>query len=311
VTRDTAIDALLPPQIADRAEEIGVSKVTRDATTTFALAVLAGAFIALGAIFATTVGAGAAGVLPFGVGRLIAGLAFSLGLILVIVGGAELFTGNALIVMAWASGRVTLPRLLANWGVVFIGNLVGSLATTVIMYVAQQHTLGDGAVGANALAIARAKVQLGFAQAVALGVLCNALVCLAVWLSLSARSTTDRILAIVFPIAAFVAAGFEHSVANMYFIPIALIIKNFARPEFWTAIAQTPEEYAALTWSAFLIRNLVPVTLGNVIGGAGLVGAVYWFIYLRRRRQHPAATVGRPQAVGPTARRTSRPPPRV
>jgi formate transporter len=172
--------------------------------------------------------------------------------------------------------------MLGNWAIVFAGNLVGALATALVVYVAQQHTFGQGAVGVNALAIAHAKVQLGFAQAVALGMLCNALVCLAVWLSLSARSTSDRILAILFPIAAFVAAGFEHSVANMYFIPIALLIKDFASADFWTAIAQTPAQYAALTWSAFLVRNLVAVTLGNVIGGAGMVGAVYWFVFLRR-----------------------------
>jgi formate transporter FocA len=282
MTTHAEFDALLPPQIAVRAEEVGVAKANRDATTTFVLAVLAGAFIALGAVFATTVSAGSAGVVPYGVARLLAGVVFSLGLILVIVGGAELFTGNTLIVMAWASGRLPVTGMLGNWAIVFAGNLVGALATALVVYVAQQHTFGQGAVGVNALAIAHAKVQLGFAQAVALGMLCNALVCLAVWLSLSARSTSDRILAILFPIAAFVAAGFEHSVANMYFIPIALLIKDFASADFWTAIAQTPAQYAALTWSAFLVRNLVAVTLGNVIGGAGMVGAVYWFVFLRR-----------------------------
>ena len=272
-----------------RAEGIGVAKAARDAGMTFVLAILAGAFIALGAIFATTVTAGAAGAIPYGVGRLLAGVVFSLGLVLVIVGGAELFTGNALIVMAWSSGRVTLRRLLANWSLVFAGNLVGALATAVIMFVAQQHTFGGGAVGANALAIARIKVQLGFTQAVALGILCNALVCLAVWLSFSARSTTDRILSIVFPIAAFVAAGFEHSVANMYFIPIALFIRDGAPPQFWMQIAQHSGDYASLTWTAFVMRNLLPVTIGNIIGGAGMVGLVYWFVYLRPTARHRVA----------------------
>lgn len=278
-----SLDALLPPDMARRAEEIGASKAGMDAVTTFVLALLAGAFIALGAVFATTVMTGGAGVLPYGVVRLLGGLVFCLGLILVVVGGAELFTGNALIVMAWAGGRVTLARLLRNWGIVFAGNAAGALGTAALVYVSNQHAFGGGAVGSTALGIAHAKVGLGFTQAVALGMLCNALVCLAVWLTFSARSTADRILAVIFPIAAFVAAGFEHSVANMYFVPIGLLIKDLAPPEFWTAIAQAREQYGALTWSAFLFRNLLPVTVGNMIGGGVMVGGVYWFVYLRTR----------------------------
>ena len=283
------VDALLPSAMAVRAEEIGVRKANLDAVTMLALAVLAGAFVALGAIFSTTVTAGAVGVLPFGLTRLLAGLVFCLGLVLVVVGGAELFTGNTLIVMAWAAGRVTLVRLLRNWAIVFAGNLAGSLATAVIMLLAAQYTFGGGAVGAAALATARAKVELGVVQAVALGVMANALVCLAVWLTLSARSTTDRIMAVVFPITAFVAAGFEHSVANMYFIPMGLLIRDFAAPGFWTAIGQVPDQYASLTWTSFVVRNLVPVTAGNIIGGGGLVGGVYWFVYLRQARGATAA----------------------
>ena len=278
---DERLDALLPRQMAQRAEEIGVGKAGLDAATTFVLAVLAGAFIALGALFATTVTAGASGALPYGIVRLLAGLAFCLGLILVVVGGAELFTGNALIVMAWASGKLSAARVLRNWIVVFAGNLAGSVATAVVVFVSGQYLFGGGSVGAAALAIGRSKVELGLAQAVALGMLCNALVCLAVWLTLSARSTTDRILAILFPISAFVAAGFEHSVANMYFIPLALFIKDFGGSELWMAIGQSPEHFASLTWAAFVFRNLLPVTIGNVIGGAGMVGVVYWFVYLR------------------------------
>lgn len=270
--------------MARRAEEIGARKAHMDAVTTFVLAGLAGAFIALGAVFATTVSAGAADVVPYGIARLLAGLVFCLGLVLVVVGGAELFTGNTLIVMAWASGKLPAGRVLRNWAIVFLGNAAGALGTAALMIAARQHEFGAGAVGAAALAIARAKVELGLVQAVALGTLCNGLVCLAVWLSLSARSTTDRVLAVIFPIAAFVAAGFEHSVANLYFIPIGLLIAATASPEFWAAIGQGPEQYASLTWSAFLLRNLLPVTAGNIIGGAGLVGAVYWFVYLRPTR---------------------------
>jgi formate/nitrite transporter len=278
---DGRFDAVLPAQMAIAAERLGVRKAHLDALTTFVLAVLAGAFIAMGAMFATTVTAGMAGVVPFGAIRLLAGLVFCLGLILVVVGGAELFTGNTLIVMAWASRRLSLSRVLRNWGIVFSGNFAGAAATAGVVFLAQQHTFGGGSVGVTALNLAQAKVQFGFTQAVALGMLCNALVCLAVWLTLSARSTTDRILAVLFPVAAFVAAGFEHSVANMYFIPLGLLVKDFAAPEFWMAIAASQDQYASLTWSAFMSRNLLPVTLGNVIGGAGMVGAVYWFIYLR------------------------------
>jgi formate transporter len=274
-----SFDALLPPQMALRAEQVGVKKATADPLATFVLAVLAGAFIAFGALFATTVLAGEG--LVYGVGRLLAGLVFSLGLILVIVGGAELFTGNTLIVMAWAGGRVSRRQVLANWLLVYVGNFIGAIGVAALVFAGGQYTFGGGAVGATALAIANAKLNFSFGQAVALGVLCNTLVCLAVWLAFSGRSTADRILAIVPPIAAFVAAGFEHSVANMYFLPIALLIRAGAPDTFWATIGRGPNDYPRLTWSAFVVDNLLPVTVGNIIGGAVLVGAVYWFVYLR------------------------------
>jgi formate transporter len=277
-------EALLPPEMAARAELVGVRKVGLDAVGLFALAVLAGAFISLGAIFATTVSAGT-GDLPFGLVRLLAGLAFSLGLILVIIGGAELFTGNTLIVMAWASGKVSSGLVFRNWSIVYLGNFVGALATVVVMFVTGQYEFGNGTVGLTALAIGNTKAGLQFVPAIALGMMCNALVCLAVWLTFSARTTTDRILAIVPPIAAFVAAGFEHSVANMYFIPEAIVIRNFAPDSFWVAIDRVPADFPNLTVQAFLVANLLPVTIGNVIGGAAMVGIVYWFVYLRGARR--------------------------
>ena len=276
------IDALLPQEIAKRAEEVGAHKCRLPFWPLFTLAILAGAFIALGAIFSTTVSAGTAGVLPFGVARLLSGLVFCLGLVLVVVGGAELFTGNALISMAWASGTVSTLQVLRNWSIVYTGNLIGAVATAVFLYLARQYTFGAGAVGLAALEIARVKTTLGFVQAVMLGILCNALVCLAVWLCLGARSTTDKILAIVFPISAFVAAGFEHSVANMYFIPYALLIKEFD-PDFISRASGKILHLDILTWRSFFIDNLIPVTIGNIIGGAVLVAAVYWSIYLRSR----------------------------
>lgn len=282
VLETTRLDALLPPEMAARAEAVGAKKASMDSVSVLALAVLGGAFIGLGAIFSTTVAAGAA-VLPYGLARLVIGIAFSLGLILVIVGGAELFTGNNLIVMAWASRSVTTGQLLRNWVLVYAGNLAGALSVAVLMYYSRQYEFGKGAVGSAALSIANAKVNLDFLQAVTLGVLCNVLVCLAVWLCFSARSTTDRIFAIVPPITAFVAAGFEHSIANMYFIPMGILIRNGGSEAFWTNSHDTASAYTSLSWENFFFRNLIPVTIGNIIGGAALVGLTYWFIYLRRK----------------------------
>jgi formate/nitrite transporter len=217
----------------------------------------------------------------YGVELLLGGLVFSTGLVLVVVGGAELFTGNNLIVMAWASRRIRTSQLLRNWSIVYVGNFVGSVLTAGLVFLSGSYTFGGGAVGQKALAIARSKVSLGFTQAVALGILCNALVCLAVWLTLSGRSTADRILAVILPIAAFVAAGFEHCVANMYFVPVALFIAAGAPESFWVGIDSSPADFVSLSWGAFLWNNLLPVTIGNMIGGSVLVGGVYWVIYLR------------------------------
>lgn len=285
---EITIDALMPPQMASRAEAIGIKKATLGFWTMFVLAILAGAFIAAGAIYATTVWTGG-GALPYGVNRILGGLVFCLGLILVVIAGAELFTGNNLIVMAWAAGKVSTGKLLRNWAIVYVGNFVGSILTVNIMLFAKQYMFAGGAVGLTALNIANAKVALNPIQAFFLGVMCNALVCMAVWLCFSARSTMDKIMAIIFPISAFVAAGFEHSVANMYFVPMGLMIKQFAPASFWassalanaTPAAITVDTFAKLTWGNFLINNLLPVTLGNIVGGAGLVGLVYWFAYLR------------------------------
>ncbi len=278
------VDALVPREMAAVAEETGVRKAVMGLRNTFALSILAGAFIAMGAVYATTVTAGASGQLPYGVARFLAGLVFSLGLILVVVAGAELFTGNNLIVMAWANGRVTTWQVSRNWTIVYVGNLVGSIATALLMLLSEQYEFGRGLVGIQVLNIALAKCQLGLVQAIALGIGCNALVCLAVWLCYSARSTTDRILAIIFPISAFVADGFEHCVANMYFIPIGLLVKGWAPASFWATIGKTPADFSDLTWHNFLVWNLIPVTIGNIVGGGVLVALIYWFIYIRKPR---------------------------
>jgi formate/nitrite transporter len=278
-TSSAVMDALLPAEMAEKAEHIGVQKTRLEAPRLLVLAILAGAFIAFGAMFSTIVVAGADGVLPYGVARLLAGLVFSVGLILVVVGGAELFTGNNLMVMAWAGGRVSLGEMLRAWALVYLGNFIGATVTALLVFATASY--GHG-VGAAALAIAEGKASLPFLPALVRGILGNVLVCLAVWLCYSARTTTDRILAIVPPIAAFVAAGFEHSVANMYLIPYGILIRNFAPPDFWAGIGAAPDQFPALTLGG-MSANLVPVTIGNVIGGGVLVGAVYWFAYLRHR----------------------------
>lgn len=275
-------DALLPKEMAEKAERIGADKTRLPVLSLLTLAVLAGAFIAFGSLFSTIAISATDNHLTFGLVRVVAGLTFSLGLILVVVGGAELFTGNNLMVMAWAGGKISLGGMLRAWALVYIGNFLGAVATAVMVFLAGVHGNGDSAVGAAALNIAEAKAALPFFQALMRGVLGNVLVCLAVWLCYSAHSTTDRILSIVPPVTAFVAAGFEHSVANMFILPYGLLIKELAEPAFWTAIQQSPASYDALSWGAFF-SNLAPVTIGNVIGGGMFVGAVYWFIYLRSR----------------------------
>jgi len=275
--QEKGFDLFLPPAMAKKAEELGVRKINTPTVKLFLLSILAGAFISLGAIFCSIVLSDSA-EMPYGIARLTGGFAFCLGLILVVIGGAELFTGNNLIVIAWASGKVKTGAMLTNWAIVYLGNFVGSLITALLMIMAKQYTFGGGAVGETALKIATAKVELGFTQAIALGILCNGLVCLAVWLTYSGRSTIDKILCIIFPITAFVAAGFEHSVANMYFIPYALFIKYFD-PAFSASLGDKVH-LGELTWKAFFINNLLPVTIGNIIGGGLLVGAIYWLIYL-------------------------------
>lgn len=282
--RLNTLDAFVPVEMAVKAEEVGVKKAAMGLRNTIFLAVMAGQFISLGAIFATTVATGVAGQLTFGVTRLLSGLVFCLGLILVVVAGAELFTGNNLIVMARANKRITSSQVLRNWIIVYTGNFIGAIATAGLVFISKQYTFGSGGVGLTALNIANTKCSLDFLQSIALGILCNSLVCLAVWLCFSARTTTDKILSIVFPITAFVAAGFEHSVANMYFIPIGLFIKAGAPLSFWESIGKTAADYTNLTWGNFFFANLLPVTIGNIIGGSMMVGLVYWFIYIRKPR---------------------------
>jgi len=291
IDRTFTLDTIMPSDMAARAEESGIRRAAMDPLTVLVLGIMAGAFISFGAIFATTVSAGTSGW-PYGAGRLLSGVVFSVGLILVVVGGAELFTGNNLIVMAWASGKVKTRNLLLNWLVVFVGNCIGAVATAALMFYTTQYTFGGGAVGLAALATANGKAALDPVPAFTLGIMCNTLVCLAVWMCYSARTTVDRVVTIVPPVTAFVVAGFEHSIANVYFIPMGLFIKAGAGDAFWKSIGKTAADFPALTWTNFIFGNLIPVTAGNIIGGSVLVGAVYWFVYLRTKATNPPAGGG-------------------
>lgn len=288
-------DCYPPPEVAQKSEAVGVVKGKRDALTTVILGILAGVFIGLGAMLATLVTTGAG--LGFGVTKLLGGVVFCLGLVLVVVAGAELFTGNCLMTMSWMSGRTSFASLLRNWGLVYFANLLGALSLVGLMFYTYQWTSSGYGVGANALLTANAKVNLSFGSALARGILCNALVCLAIWLTFSARTVTDKIVAILFPITAFVAAGFEHSVANMYFIPMGILLAG--QPAVLAAAGVTADGVAKLTWMGF-VGNLVPVTIGNIIGGAILIGLVYWVAYLRRERATEVA-VTRPWVSAPVS----------
>jgi len=278
VSKITAED-YSPPQVAQRVEAVGMAKGTGNISSTILLGILAGVFIGLGAMFCTVVTTGLG--LGFGLTKLLGGLSFCLGLILVVMAGAELFTGNCLIVMSWMSGRTSFAKLLRNWGLVYFANLLGALSLAGLMFYTYQWMFNDYGVGVNALLIANAKVNLSFGSALARGILCNVLVCLAVWLCFSARTVTGKILSILFPITAFVAAGFEHSIANMYFIPMGILLAN--QPAVLGAAGLTASSVSNLNWAGF-IANLVPVTIGNIIGGGILIGAIYWLAYLSRER---------------------------
>jgi formate transporter len=283
VAEDAAetVEALEPPQIARKAVEEGVKSANLPLASVIVLSLLAGSYIALGGAFATTVAAGAE-AMPYGVGQFLSGFVFTVGLALVLVGGAELFTGNTMTLVAGrAEHELGIGKLLGNWGIVYVGNFVGSIAIAGLVLLSGQYTMGDGAVGVSALSTAQMKVQLTFPEALASGILANFLVCLGVWLAYSARTTVDKIVALILPIWAFVAMGFEHSVANMFLIPIGLLIKAGAPDSFWATIGSSPEAYADLTWSAFLVDNLLPATIGNIIGGSLLVGVAYWSVFLR------------------------------
>ena len=276
------LDAYSPAQIARRVNEVGIAKAQLPLAATAILGVLAGAFIALGSLYYTLVASDT--TLGFAASRVLGGLVFSLGLVLVVVAGGELFTGNNLLAMAWAEGAVSTAELLRNWGIALAANAVGACGVALLVLGTGYPQMNGGAVGATAVKIAAAKAAMPFWPAFFAGVLCNVLVCIAVWLALAGRTVIDKVVAIVFPISAFVAAGFEHSVANMYFIPLGIFLRDTIDV---TAIPGADR----LDWAGYA-SNLVPVTLGNIVGGSGLVALVYHIVYRRgatsgRYREEP------------------------
>jgi formate/nitrite transporter len=263
------LNAYSPAEIKEAVEKVGVKKANLPFQASFMLAVVAGGGIGLGALYYTIVASDAG--LSFAVARILGGLTFSLGLALVLVGGAELFTGNNLIVMAWASGNVSTREMLRNWTVVWLGNLVGALGLVCLVFFSHHLDMNGGRIGLAIANTAIAKIQPDVFTLFVKGILCNLLVCMAVWLAYAGRSVTDKIVALILPVSAFIAAGFEHCVANMYFLPLAWL-------EARTGSLPPDFDASAITLSG-IVHNLIPVTLGNIVGGAGLVGAVYWFIY--------------------------------
>ncbi len=271
-------DAFSPQQIAERVQNVGVVKARLALRPMFMLSVLAGLFIGLGSLYFTLIVSDT--TLGFAAGRVLGGVAFSLGLFLVVVAGAELFTGNNLLVMAWAAGRIRLGELARNWCVVLVGNAVGAVGLAVLVFASGHTAMNQNAIAVKTLQIAVAKCALSPTDAFLRGVLCNILVCLAVWMALAGRSVVDKLAAIVLPVSAFVAAGFEHSVANLYFLPLALLIR-------WQGAA-TVQGIEALTVAA-VGANLLWVVLGNIVGGSVGVAATYFVIYREAPKPTPAA----------------------
>lgn len=274
------IDAYSPSQIASRIDAIAAVKAKYNTAQTFWMGINAGIYIGLGSQFLTLVISDS--TLHFGLTSIIAGIVFSLGLILVVVGGAELFTGNCLVIIGYVDKKITNKEVLKNWSISFTGNLIGSLMLVWWMYQSHQWEFFHNMVGAKALLIANKKVNLSFEAAFARGVLCNSMVCMAVWLCFSARNVADKIISLVFPVAGFIASGFEHCVANMYFIPMGVVLKR--NPDVVTAaekMAGKTLDLSQLNWTGFFINNQFPVILGNIVGGVILVGIAFWFIYLR------------------------------
>ena len=272
-----------PKEITKKAVEIGQLKVQKPFFTVFLLAILAGMFIGFGAIFATIVSTDSASM-PYGIKKILSGVAFSVGLILISVCGAELFTGNNLFSIGLLDKKIKFIEVTKNLIVVYLGNFVGALFLVFLVFTSKHFFLNHGLVGKTALDIANAKLNLGFGQAISLGILCNIIVCLAVLASYGAKTYASKVLVIIPIISMFVAAGFEHCVANMYFLPFGWAIKTLAPLSYWELIQSSLAQYQGITWSAIFFNNLLPVTIGNLLGGGIFIGGIYWLTYLKGKK---------------------------
>jgi formate transporter len=296
----SAVDSstmLTPAQMAQAAEDAAYAKATGKPLKSFLLGLTAGGYIALGFVFFTTSQVGAQ-ALPWGVAKVLGGVVFSTGLALVVLTGAELFTSSTLTLTARASGRITWGQLLRNWVVVYAANFLGALTMVALVFLGGTWRSANGGWGAVVLGTSMNKLHHDFLEAFVLGILCNLMVCLAIWAAYSGRTTADKILAVSMPIALFVATGFEHSVANMFMVPLGILIKDGAGADFWNMAGLDPASYADLTWSTFLVHNLLPVTLGNIVGGGVMIGILYWTIFhhVEGRDPHAVADLRRSAA---------------
>jgi formate transporter len=268
-----------PAEVAAVAENALAHKALNHPYRAFMLSLSGGGYIALGFVFFTTSQVGTSEALGYGMARVIGGLVFSVGLALVVLTGAELFTSTSMTLVARASGLITWPRLFMHWGIVYVGNFFGAVTILVLCWFGGSWHQAGGRWGKVILDTSMSKLEHPFMEAFFLGIACNLLVCLAVWVAFAGRTITDKVLAVTGSIALFVAAGFEHSVANMFMVPFGILIKDFAPTEYWAEIGAARADYALLEWGQFFAGNLLPVTLGNIIGGGIMIGAYYWLIF--------------------------------
>ncbi|WP_267351754.1 MULTISPECIES: formate transporter FocA [unclassified Gilliamella] len=280
MSNDKLVDSLSPAQMTQIAEEVGNYKVNKHPSSTILSAIIAGVFISIAFVFYITVTTGTSTV-AFGLAKLVGGICFSLGLMLVVCCGADLFTSTVLTILPKMTHKVSWFRMIRNWILVYIGNFIGAILFVGVIWFSGQYMVANGMWGLNVLQTADHKLHHTFIEAVFLGLLANLMVCLAAWMSYAGRSLLDKMLIMILPVAMFVASGFEHSIANMFMIPMGIVINNFASPEFWHAIGVSPDAFKELTVEHFVLKNLIPVTIGNILGGL-VVALPYWALYLRK-----------------------------
>ena len=266
-----------PAEMSQIGEDVGVYKASKRQILSFFSAIPAGAFIALAFVFYTTTQTGNVGA-SWGLTKLVGGIVFSLGVIMVVVCGSELFTSSTMTTVARASGRISTVQMLRNWVVVYCGNFVGAIFIVLVIWFSGQTMAANGQWGLTILNTAQHKIHHMWFEAFCLGILCNIMVCIAIWMTYAGKTLTDKAFIMILPIALFVASGFEHSVANMFMIPMGIVTAHFSSPEFWQAINIDPQQFADLDLYHFVVKNLIPVTLGNIVGGGCCIALTLWSI---------------------------------